>query len=254
MTREQRRTPKITLAEILAIVAAAGFSTIGLLHWHDTGTPTGLFVGVFFAAATAVNAWPPLRRLCATAPPLEVSVIGGVPIRPSHGRLMAVGVACTTIGTLLCAWAAGQFPLAGLIGAPLLIAGLAALIGTLWGRLPAGFLRFDPAGLTVGHARFRYCIDWQDIAAVDASEFAGQPVVLIRLAGSAQLAAQPATHGESLQRHCRRNLSRSGAPVMLFPASFGISALVLAGAIARYAREEGSRPELGRQALVEAES
>lgn len=254
MAQEQRRTPKTTLAEIFAIVAAAGFSTIGLLHWHHTGMPTGLFVGVFFAAATAANAWPLLRRLRATAPPVEVSVIGGAPIRPSRGRLMAVGAACTTIGTLLCAWAAGQFALAGLIGAPLLIAGLAALIGSLSGRLPVGFLRFDPAGLTVGHARFRYGIAWQGIAAVDASEFAGQPVVLIRLAASAQLATQPARHGEALQRLCRRNQYRFGAPVVIFPGSFGISAQVLARAIARYACEEGSRPELGRQALVEAES
>lgn len=222
-------------------------AVVGAVMWYRTEQVMGLFVACFFvlaSAGAALRVIPHYRRL---ATPCAVTVAGGVPIRPLRGKVVFVAAICIAVGGAFCAIDGGRLPLAWLVGTPLLLSGLALLLGAWLRKLPAGYLQFDPAGLTVGHRSFRYLIPWSSISSISMAGFHGQPLVLIGLHDPAALIADPPARSAQLQKLFARSQALSGAPVMIFTSLFNIAPEVVAKAIERYVSAPQTRSELGRR-------
>lgn len=236
----------IHLSEWLGLAVSLAFAIVGMHIWLDTGSDMGLFVGCFFGLATLGNVSPTWQRYRQPEPPLAATVIGSVPIRPARRKLVLIGAICTLLGAMLCIWALWRLPLAGLLGLPLLVTGAIALIGCFMGWLPVGYLRFDPDGLLVGRSRRVRCIDWDDIADVAATSYAGQAAVVVSVKNPAS------NSSEYVDPMCQRSRNKqisSDASEMIFPTPLGISAPVLVAAIQHYVNDHGARTSLAKRAL-----
>lgn len=176
-----------------------------------------------------------------------VRIIGGVDITLARGRLAAMGLGLTAMGSVL--YAAGRdypwmFRILGLCAAGVGIVLLAAL--PFLGRRR---LRFDPEGLLIGELRFEYRIAWDDIGAVGLLEHANNPFVTLQLRDVEHIAVRPpARHGLFL-RTVNTVRAWYGADAAIAASLFGLQAPLLAAAINRYASDPAARRELTERLL-----
>src|SRR5262249_30135150 len=155
------------------------------------------------------------RRLVA------VTITGGVPIHPSRSRaaLWSAGFAVLWIGALL---ARPTHPVMVVAAWLLLAMGVVALAGSALGRMPAGYLQFDPEGITFGCPSWRYVVPWDGIRSAAPAQRHGHPILLIQLVAPGVVRASPASCQARAARCLRSNARWQGAPVAIMPGTYGV--------------------------------
>lgn len=178
-----------------------------------------------------------------------VSVPGGVPVRERRSRYIALGVSLIVIGVVF-AWAfraGGRMPLT--LGELIAASGvLCVALAPLVGRRA---LQFDPEGLLVLERAFRFRVPWNEITAVRTSEWYGHSFVAVMVRDSSALVAvahaQTARRGDAasqLRRYLARQRAATGADLWIDAGLFGLDAVLLVRAIARYVSSPSARTEL----------
>jgi hypothetical protein len=176
--------------------------------------------------------------------PGDVKVIGGVRIGPSRRSTALLGCALVSLGLVLLVFRPRSFPM-WTQGAYWLIsiAGGGILTGCALRLLPASYLIFEPAGLVVGQFGWSALCPWDAIAAVEETEVADHPAMLISLASPAQCRVRPAQRAR-FERGIAQARRVVGADLVLVISNFGVDAPVLVAAIRRYHKDPAARAEL----------
>jgi hypothetical protein len=221
---------------------------IGLLL-NPSKPNVGIVTITFFGLCTWGFAAVIIRKLRLRRPrPLQVEIVGGVPIRPRIYYLV-IG-ALTGLGAVIIVFGREYPSLFWYIGWLLAIAGCAILFGLAIGRSPIGYLQFDPSGITVSRGAWTYTIPWEGISSISVSELTDlAAVLLISLHHDDVVSVHPAKRKRSLTRHFARNRRRVGVPVWIVPERYGMDPLLLFQALERYRTSPSARAELSRRLL-----
>lgn len=206
---------------------------------------TGIVTLAFFGSCLAVSAGTVLRKLRDRRFTAErIAVAGGVPIRPSNLYLPLLGAWLAALGVVLTLFGPDYPLLFRVLAGGVAVVGIVVLALSITGRLPGGFLQFDPDALTIAHRTWRARIAWDNIAAVGEGELSSNAVLLLTLADPAQLDIVPAQARNRALRDIGTTQALMGADFMIMPRQYGIALPVLAATIARYVGEPAARAEL----------
>lgn len=196
----------------------------------------------FFGACSAVAARTILRkRRFARLRLVSVEVVGGVPIRPSRSYLGIFALALLSLGTVLLVYWRGASVIVLVCMWVIAGAGALLLLGLVTGRLPVGFLQFDPAGLTIGRRRDAFTVPWDSIAAVRPGEFHDNPVLLLWLHEPSVVIVTPPRARQSVIASLISNKRWVDAHVMIMSSHYDIDLPFLVTAIERYMSDPSAR-------------
>jgi hypothetical protein len=225
------------------------FVVLGLLvlpRNPDVAVPAVAFFGVCgaFAVSNVHRKWR-FARLAR----LNVEVVGGVPIRPSRAQIAMLGGTLFSLGSLLMVyWRSG--PLLVAVCLVIMIgSGGFLLLGLVLGKLPVGFIQFDPEGLTIGRRRDVFTVPWGQVVGVAPAEFHDNPVLLLQIGDLNAVVVRPDSARARVIAQLNANPSMMGAHVMIFASQFGIDLPVLVAAVERYAADPNARQSLARPRL-----
>jgi hypothetical protein len=236
--------PRPTFKEWLLLAINIAFVAMGLLILPDE-RDTGLVTIAFFGSCLAVAAATILRKLRYrrfTAERIEVA--GGVPIRPSNYLMPLLGAWLAVLGVVLFVFGHDYPLMFRALAVVVAGVGVALLALSFTGRVPGGFLQFDPEGLTIAQRAWGARIAWDNIAAVHEGEFSSNPVLLVTVAERARLDIVPPEAQMRAMRDIGRTWAIMGADFAIMTAHYGIDLPVLAGTIARYAQDAAARADL----------
>ena len=251
MTLPASAYPRPQVREWAVLAISLGFAVIGLfLFTSDLGTAV-VTIAFFGSGAlfSALMIYQKLRRH--TRSPLRVGVVGGVPIRPSRFLVAALAVWVSTLGviTLVVGWYSGP---AAYIACGLLLAGLGfgLTFALVTGRLPAGYLQFDVAGLTFGGRGSVHTVPWDNIEGIGTGTLNSNPILLLKLRELTIIDVRPPDSAVQIFRQWARNEVTFAAPIIVYPMRYLIDMNLLAQALDRYVTDPSSRMELSpRQRL-----
>ncbi len=141
--------PRPSVMDWLLVALNVAFVAMGLLilpHERDTG----LVTIAFFGSCLAVAAGTVLRKLRYRRFSAErIVVAGGVPIRPSAIFMPLLGGWLGVLGVVMFVFG-HEYPLMfRAIAVFVAVVGVVVLALSFTGRLPGGFLQFDPEALTI---------------------------------------------------------------------------------------------------------
>jgi len=233
---------------LLAISVA--FVAAGLLMLpskRDVAVPTLAFFGACASVAVATIA----RKLRFTRlRPIAVEIVGGTPIRPSRLYMGVLGGALLALGTVLISyWHSSAPTLVVLSVWTMIVAGALLLLGLVTGYLPAGFIRFDPAGLTIGRRADSFTLPWDCITSVVPGEMHDNPVLLLCVGDLDAIIVNPSSARARVIASLLSNLRWVGAHVMIMSSQYRIELPLLVSAIERYVRDPRSREGLAVRRL-----
>jgi hypothetical protein len=212
----------------------------------------GIVTITFFGLCTATSAATIIRKLRLRRPrPLQVEIVGGVPMRPSRIKGLTYSAAITALGAVIIVFGRAYPELFWLIGWLLTIAGCFLLFALAVGRLPIGHLQVDPAGITVSRGSWAYTIPWDGISAISEREFWDQLFLLIWVHDQDVVSVHPVERKDKLIRLFAQNLQWYGAPVVVLPSRYGMDPSLLFQALERYCTVPSARTELSRGFLCE---
>jgi hypothetical protein len=235
------------------LLISAGFVLLGVVIL-PSNRDVGILNIAFFGLCSAVGAGIVVRKLrYARLQPLRAELTGGVPIRPSRAKLAVLGAALAVVGAILivfgCSRAPDEVVLAFWVMAG---AGVLLLVGVAVGWLPAGYVQFDPEGITLGQRGWSYTVPWQRIARMAGGEYHSNPVLLLWLDDlEAVQAKPPERHAKAIER-MRSSERWVGAHVLLMPEQYGLELPLLLTALERYLAEPAARAELRPRAGLAA--
>lgn len=177
---------------------------------------------------------------------ISVGVSGGVDIKPSRLRVWLMAFLLISLGTILAVFG-DSYPFLLRILA-YVIAGFGILLVALilFGKIPVGFLRFDPDGFRIGRRKWTILLSWDEIAEVRAGEFNSNAAVFLFLRSYDRIRTEPE---EFYQKAIQEILSSEGwigSHFMILTSNYGMSSPVLAEAIERYKSQPEAREELNR--------
>ncbi len=186
-------------------------------------------------------------RSYAALAPAEVSVAGGVPIRPKKAIAVAMSLWLVGLG-LVMAVVGARYPLAfRLIGVSLVVLG-AGMLFAIWKEwVPAGFLRFDPEAFTIGYRRFAIAIPWDNIASVAEGEYHSNPVLLLDVHDVAAIRVDPPDALAKAMKAISTSRNWTGADFMFMTTQFGLDLPLLTETVLRYARDQSARADLQKR-------
>ncbi len=208
-----------------------------------------IFCIAFFGVCGAIALGNVLRkRRFQIFGPISVEVIGGVPIGPSKARIVTVGTISTVLGIVLFVCRPSPVPLAACEGIMLLV-GLVLIVGVALGRLPTGYLRFDPSGLSFATRKGLYTFPWNSIERVEPGEYHGNPVLFIGLRSVEDAVAHPPMSRQKLEARLASNLRWVGAHEMIMTNLYCIDLPALEAAVRRYVDFSQARAELKDRSL-----
>jgi hypothetical protein len=198
------------------------------------------------------------RRRLARAAPLQVGIVGGVPIRSSRstvaifaGWMFTSGIVGLTYFSTHHLGAQGDY-VAGIVGCAAFSIfaayGCYWLVGIITGRWPNEFVQFDPLGITIGRGRWSYTVPWDNIVNIGATELYDNVYVLIFLDSDKSIIATPGDLRRVSKDFARNRLS-TGASVVLNAIHFGLDARLLVEALRRYVTQPSARTELARRQI-----
>jgi hypothetical protein len=178
----------------------------------------------------------------------SVEVVGGVPIRPKRGRVLASAIYLTVLGASV--W---SFPRSGLIygalGALIAVAGVFVALAVALRRLPVGFIQFDPEAFSIGGSGWHARIAWDDIEQVVEGELQDNPVLFMSVRDPTAIPIEPASATLKAMKAIGRNLGYTGAHFAIMTTRYGFDLPVLAAAVRRYAQDQAARAALRPRAL-----
>ena len=177
--------------------------------------------------------------------PTVVRITGSVDIPMKQGRLIAVAVGCSIVGVAI-AFADPRDPLFyRALGGFIALVGATLLVLLATGVYRRQFIRFEPDGIVVGEATYRYRIPWDSVTAVAPFEYASNPFIGLGIDDVDRLEVTPPKRRRRLERKVRSNLKWFGTSILLAPLSYGMETTLLAAALARYVEFSEFRSELG---------
>ena len=177
--------------------------------------------------------------------PLKVQIVGGVPIYPSRNRTLILGVWIAALGTISIVFGSSFDLLFQMAAGVIAIAGYAILLGVATGYLPrAGYLQFDPAGLTIGNRRWSYLIQWDNIAGLAPVMIDDVPTLYVRLHRPDLIEVMPPEQAEKVRKSLLRRGAGDGPNLTLNPTPYGMDLPLLLQALDRYIRDPSARLDL----------
>jgi hypothetical protein len=244
------RRPRPTRRDWLLVALNAVFVAGGLLMLPskpDVAIVTLAFFGSCLAIAVA-NVWRKLRDRKFTAETIDVA--GGVPIRPKRGLFLGLGAWLLILGIVLIVFGHAYPLLFRWLAGFIAVVGATLFVGTLVGYWPAGYLQFDPEGLTIADRGWRVVLPWNEITSVVEGDYQSNPVLLICVADASRLAVEPPqSHAQAMKKIARMQ-TYMGADFAIMTTHYGIDLPTLASAVLRYATDAaaraGLRPRLPR--------
>ena len=177
----------------VALAIAALSNTLAQTSEAARGQSLGILLVCTLAAGTSV--WR-LVRLYRTASEVAdiTQVPFGVPMRPSRGKAMTVGVCMLIIGAMPLITMTTLTPIIR-GGAWLLVAGGAGMLAAVLARLiPVGQIALREDGLVLAGRGLPIVLPWERILSVEGGEFGGNPAIFLSLDEAETIALQPATH------------------------------------------------------------
>jgi hypothetical protein len=231
---------------------AIGFVLCGLFILpsdRDVGIVT---IALFGSAAVVfvIPLWRKLRRR--GSPTLRVDITGGVPIKAAHTIPAIAGTWLVALGMVMIVFSQSYGWVMVVLGAVVVACGGAVLLALATGRLPNRYLQFDPAGITFGHHRWSYLVEWDNIAQVVAGELHSNPIVLIVLDQPDLVDVHPQECRPQVFKLLARNAAWLNAHVVLSPAQFRMDIHLLTPALERYIADPSARAELALRRLPDA--
>ena len=223
----------------------------GGLFLLDSNFDVAVVTIAFFGSCAIIGAIPIVRKLRPVQPaPDHVEIMGGVPIRPSKGILLTIGLWLVALAviTLAFGWSYGIIYRAVMLG--FLGLGCYILIGLYLGRLPAHYLQFDPSGITFGERGFSYRVQWDNISGSGAGEINGNAALLLQLYQPDAIEVAPPGRKTRALKALVRNEQFYGAHVIIMTTQYRMDVSLLAQAIDRYIREPEARSELSQKFLL----
>lgn len=221
------------------------FTLMGFLILSSDRNVGIVTIALFGSCAVVLGATVFRKRRHSRFQETHVEVAGGVPIRESRMRYVALGAWMTVLGLLM--WYFGDtYPaLFRWLSLAVAAAGVAVLGAIALGRLPSGFLQFDPDGLTVADRTARVAIPWQNVMETGEAELHGNPMLLIVLADMAGIRIDPPDATPRVYKTMAQTQAMYGSHFAIMTSYYGIDLPVLAAAVRRYAGDPGSRAQLG---------
>jgi hypothetical protein len=184
-----------------------------------------------------------MRISASLARPEIVGIEAGTRLEIRRGRFLVMGVA------LLIAGIAGVW--AGLEELGVVFALACATMGgvgvaLLVGLLPRGgtWLQFEPEGLRFGRRGWDFVVRWDEIVGVAPGTWQDNPVVMLRVREDRLLSRLPPAISARVASEIASHRTWHGCELLLMPWAFGVDAVRLSRAIARYAADAPSREEL----------
>lgn len=241
---ENFERPPPTWGEWALVVLNSAFVAMGLLilpRNPSVGIVTVAFFGSCLAVAVAtVLRKRRFRRFSAE----KVDVIGGVPIRPKSLMMRVIGVWLFCLGAVLVIFG-HDYPLIfrGLAAGTGVI-GLVVFAGAMFGAWPAGYLQFDPEGLTIAERGWRARLAWDDIVFAGEGDFHSNPVLLISVADPARIEIMPEGAQDRALKRIARTRTMMGTDFAVMTTHYGIDLPVLAATVVRYVEDAAARREL----------
>jgi hypothetical protein len=213
---------------------------------------TGIVTIAVFGLAAAVHAVNLVRkwRFYRMRRPLQVHVVGGVPIRPLRGNLVIAGAGIAALGVVIVVFGRHYGLVMWSIGWLLAATGIVLLLALAGRLLPVGYLRFDAPGITIAGRDWAYMIPWDNISQMATGEYNRNPVLLIRLHHEDAIEVRPPERKGKVLKRLAWSTALFGAPVMLMPSQYGLDLPLLVQALERYITIAPARAELSRH-LVE---
>lgn len=182
--------------------------------------------------------------------PVRAAVIGGVRIRPSRLRTLALGGGLLALGVTLVLFGGGYPWLMHVVVWIILGVGAVVTAGVLLGKFPVGHLMFTPQGLTIGRRRYAMFVSWDDMLTWDSAEFHDNPVLRIWLRPGATIGVEPSALAARAERDLASSSAWMGAPIAITTSVYALDVPVVLLAIERYVRDPASRAELDSSRLL----
>jgi hypothetical protein len=241
--------PKPNLQDWMLLTIGILFVAAGLIILpsnRDVGVVTIALSGPCAALSIATI----LRKLrFRGAAPLKVELVGGVPIRPSRLGAATYGVAIATIGIILIVFGRSYGLMFWCLAWFIAFIGSSMLLGVAVGLLPVGYIRFDPAGITLAQGRWAYTVPWEAIYQLSGGEYHGNPALGIWLYDFDLITVQPTASRDRVLRHFAQNQVWFGAPIVLFTSRYRMELPLLMKAMQRYMMDTAARAELSRRLI-----
>jgi hypothetical protein len=233
---------------LLAInVAFVAMGVVLLPRKFDVGIVTLTFFG-FCAIVPITTILRKLRNR--RLRPLRAAVVGGVRIRPSRLRTLALGIGLLVLGMTLIAFGHGYPRLMQVVVWIIAACGAVVTVGVMLGKLPVGHLMFTPQGLTMGRRRYTISVSWDDMVMWDSAEFHDNPVLRIWLRPHATIVVEPPALTARATSELASSNAWIGAPIAIMTSSYALDVPVVLVAIERYVRDPASRAELDSSRLL----
>jgi len=241
---ERKRFPGSGLTEWLVAGLSLAFVAVGVAMLRDR-SEFAVPVLAFFGVCAAVAIVTIVRKYrFARLRPLAVEIVGGVPIRPSRTYVAVLAATLLGLGFVLLPYALRESIVLLLCTGTMLATGAFLAVGLIMGRLPVGFLQFDPGGLTIGQRRASFTLPWDAIARVAPGEFHDNAVLLLWVRDMDAVLVRPPGLRARVVAGLRSNRKWVGADVMIMSSQYGIDLPLLVSAVERYVADPHAREGL----------
>lgn len=251
MPRDPSR-PK--LIDWLALVVTLG-GALGSIALLPSDRDKAISNIAFFGFCAAVCAFSIARKLRSRHLHVtKVQITGGVRIRPSRTMTFGLSGALLGLGLIMLVFGRGFGPVYSVLGGFIALVGAALFAGVVAGKLPPGYMRFDPGGITIGQLGSAFTVGWTNIASVAVGTVNDNPALMLTLHDVDAVIAEPPQAKPRVLAKLESNIRWHGAPVVLLTMFYAIDVEVLRLAIERYARERDARAELARSPRIEADT
>ena len=247
------RRPKPSLYDWSLLAIGTTFVAIGVVLLPSQ-PDVAIVTLALFGSCTALFAWQIWRKLrYRKFSASRVSVVGGIPIRPS--KVFGWGLALWLIALGLTLYIFGtNYPAPfRWLSLAVTAAGSAVLLAVITGRFPSGYLQFDPDGLTIDHRRWRARIPWSAISEVIEAEINSNPVLLIAVNDLKAVTIEPPQAAETASNTITKNRSWLGTEFFVMASHYLIDLPTLSATVRRYAHEPSARAELTKALPVSSQ-
>lgn len=175
---------------------------------------------------------------------LRVEISGGVPIRQSRGFRIALGAGLAALGAVLVVFGRGYGIVFWSISWFMAAAGAALILGVLSGRIAAGYIQFDPHGITFAQRNWAYTVPWDNISEIAGGELNSNAVLSIWLHDLKAVDVTPPDAAHDVFKAFFKSIRWTGAPITIMTAHYGVALPLLVSAMERYISEPAAREEL----------
>ena len=186
-----------------------------------------------------------LRRFRST----RVEVIGGVPIRPSRGRILLFSGWLTGLGLIILIFGAPYPFLIMVLAGSISAVGAIILIGALVGWFPRQFIQFDADAFTIANKGYLARIPWDNIARLEESFWNDNPFLFIWVGDLREVVFEPAGSEARAYKATAGGGRMFGVDFAITLALYDVDLPVLTDAILHYVQDPNARDSLKQSRL-----